>query len=386
MIALIVFGLIPFGIWVYLLAGRGMFWLAKERDDLDQPFAPDVWPSVVAVVPARNEADVIAKAIGSLAAQDYPGPFRIVLVDDQSDDGTAEIARTASAQVGVPDRLEVMTGQPLPSGWVGKMWAVDQGVARASTVAPDYLWLTDADIGHAPDNLRHLVSRAEAGRLSLVSLMVRLKCDSWADRMMIPAFVFFFDMLFPFRWVNQPSRRISAGAGGCMLVRRNALEAAGGIASIKDAIIDDCALAAQLKRQGPIWLGLTLRAESLRAYGSMSEIGRMVSRSAYAQLNYSVLLLAGTLLAMILTYLAPPLAAVFGAGPLRLLGVATWLMMALSFQPMLKLYKASPLWGLALPVIGLLYTVFTVQSAVQVWSGRGGMWKGRAQAQAGVQS
>jgi hopene-associated glycosyltransferase HpnB len=385
MIALIVFGLIPFGIWVYLLVGRGMFWLARERDDLDQPAQPTAWPAVVAVVPARNEADVIAKAVGSLAAQDYPGPFRIILVDDQSDDGTADIAREAAARTGAADRLEVISGRPLPAGWVGKMWAVDQGVARAACVMPDYLWLTDADIGHAPDNLRHLVSRAQAGRLSLVSLMVRLKCDTWADRMMIPAFVFFFDMLFPFRWVNQPTRHISAGAGGCMLVRRTSLEAAGGIASIKDAIIDDCALAGRLKRQGPIWLGLTLRAQSLRAYGSMGEIGRMVSRSAYAQLNYSVLLLAGTLLGMILTYLAPPLAAVFGSGTLRLLGLVTWLMMAVSFQPVLKLYKASPLWGLALPAIGLLYTVFTVQSAVQVWSGRGGMWKGRAQALAGVE-
>jgi hopene-associated glycosyltransferase HpnB len=185
--------------------------------------------------------------------------------------------------------------------------------------------------------------------------------------------------------VNQPSRKISAGAGGCMLVRRTSLQAAGGIASIKSAIIDDCALAARLKHEGPIWLGLTLRAHSLRAYGSMGEIGRMVSRSAYAQLNYSALLLAGTVLGMILTYLAPPLAAVFGSGALRLLGLATWLMMAVSFQPILRLYKASPWWGLALPAIGLLYTVFTVQSAVQVWSGRGGMWKGRAQALAGVE-
>jgi hopene-associated glycosyltransferase HpnB len=384
MIALIVCGLVPFGVWVYLLTARGMFWLARERDDLGEPAAPSAWPAVVAVVPARNEADVIARAISGLAAQDYPGPFRIVLVDDQSEDGTAEIAR-AAAGAGAADRLEVMTGQPLPPGWVGKMWAVDQGVARAASAEPDYLWLTDADIGHAPDNLRRLVSRAEAGRLSLVSLMVRLKCDTWADRMMIPAFVFFFDMLFPFRWVNQPNRKISAGAGGCMLVRRTSLQAAGGIASIKDAIIDDCALAARLKRQGPIWLGLTLRAQSLRAYGSMGEIGRMVSRSAYAQLNYSVLLLAGTVLGMSLTYLAPPLAAVFGSGALRLLGLATWLMMAVSFQPILRLYKASPWWGLALPAIGLLYTVFTVQSAVQVWSGRGGMWKGRAQALAGVE-
>ncbi len=384
MIALIGLGVLPLAIWVYLLLGRGMFWLARERDDRDEPPAPARWPSVVAVVPARNEADVVAQAIRSLVAQDYAGPFRVVLVDDQSDDGTAELARAAAIWSGAEGRLQVISGRPLPSGWVGKMWAVDQGVARASQDSPEYIWLTDADIGHHTNTLRHLVMRAEAGRLSLVSLMVRLKCETWADRLMIPAFVFFFDMLFPFSWVNRPERRVAAGAGGCMLVRRTALEAAGGIAAVKDAIIDDCALAARLKAQGPIWLGLTQRAHSLRAYRSMGEIGRMVSRSAYAQLRYSPLLLAGTLIGMVLTYLAPALTTVFASGPLWFFGVITWLMMAVSFQPMLRLYRQSPLWGLALPVVALLYTAFTIQSAVAVWRGRGGQWKGRAQALAGV--
>ena len=365
-------------IWLYLLLGRGMFWLARERDDRREPAEPAAWPSVVAVVPARDEADVIARSIGSLLAQDYPGPFRVVLVDDQSGDGTAAVARDLPGA----ERLEVLSGAVLPRGWVGKMWAVNQGVAHASASRPDYLLLTDADIGHEPENLRKLVARAEAGRLALVSLMVRLHCRTFAERLLIPAFVFFFDMLFPFGWVNDPGHKLAAGAGGCMLVRRDALEAAGGVGAIKDAIIDDCALAGRLKAQGPVWLGLTLRAQSLRPYEGFGEVGRMVSRSAYAQLGYSPWLLAGTVLGMGVTYLAPGLLALSLHGLPAAMGAATWGLMAISFQPMLRLYRLSPLWGLALPAIGLLYTVFTLQSAVEVWRGKGGMWKGRAQAEA----
>ncbi len=377
-------GVAPVLIWAYLLLGRGLFWLARERDDVGEPAEPELWPAVFAVTPARNEADVIARSVGSLLAQDYPGEFRMILVDDQSDDGTAEVARSIAASLGQQGRLDVISGQPLPKGWVGKMWAVNQGVARASQRAPVYLLLTDADIGHAPDNLRRLVARAEAGDLALVSLMARLSTQTWAERLLIPAFVFFFDMLFPFGWVNDARSKVAAGAGGCMLVRRTALEAAGGIAAIQHAIIDDCALATKLKGQGAIWLGLTQRAESLRPYGSIGDIGRMVSRSAYAQLNYSPWLLAGTVLGMAITYLAPCAAAVLGHGSLQILGVLAWLMMGLSFAPMVRYYRLSPLWGFALPLIGALYTLFTVQSAVQVWQGKGGMWKGRAQAMAGA--
>lgn len=378
----LVTALIGLGIWVYLMLGRGMFWLARERDDRAQPGSPLQWPSVTAVVPARNEADVITQSIGGLLAQDYPGPFRVVLVDDLSEDGTADVARALHGS----ERLEVISGAPLPAGWVGKMWAVSQGVAHASQSRPDYLLLTDADIGHDPSNLRLLVDRAEAGRLALTSLMVRLHCKTFAERLLIPAFVYFFDMLYPFGWVNDASNKVSAAAGGCMLVRREALEAAGGIASIKDAIIDDCALGARLKQQGPVWLGLGTRAWSLRPYLGLGEVGKMVSRSAYAQLNYSPLLLVGTLLGMGLTYLAPPLTALFGHGWAQAAGALTWLLMAISFQPMLRLYRVSPLWGVALPLIGALYTVFTLQSAVQVWQGKGGMWKGRAQAMAGTKA
>ncbi|SHJ59436.1 hopene-associated glycosyltransferase HpnB [Roseomonas rosea] len=374
-------GLLPMLIWLAMLLARGGFWLARDRDDRDTPPEPAQWPAVVAVVPARNEADVIAASIGSLMRQDYPGPFRVVLVDDGSTDRTAETARGAGGTA----PLEVLTGAPLPQGWTGKLWALEQGVRHAtgSGDAPAYVLLTDADIGHAPGNLRALVARAEAGRHALVTLMAELSCVTRAERFLIPAFVFFFQMLYPFAWVSDARRRIAAGAGGCMLVRREALERAGGIASIRTAIIDDCALARRLKAQGPIWLGLTHRAKSLRPYGEVAEIGRMVSRSAYAQLRYSPLLLAGTVLGMVLTYHVPPALAVFGSGWAQAAGMAAWAMMALAFQPMLRFYRVSPLWGVALPAIGAAYTWFTVQSALQVWRGKGGMWKGRAQAMAG---
>lgn len=370
-------GLLPLAIWIYLLAARGGFWLARDRDDVAPPAEPVRWPSVVAVVPARNEADVIARSIGSLLAQDYPGSFRVVLVDDGSSDGTAAAARALAGE----DRLTILTGAPLPAGWTGKLWAQAQGVTAAGT--PDYLLLTDADIGHAPDALRSLVARAEAGEHALVSLMAQLSCANRAERFLIPAFVFFFQMLYPFAWVSRPDRREAAAAGGCMLVRRSALEQAGGIAAIRAEIIDDCALGRRLKQVGPIRLSLTRRAMSLRPYGGVADIGGMVSRSAYAQLHYSLLLLVGTVLGMVLTYLAAPALALFGSGWAQLAGAAAWLLMALSFQPMLRFYRVSPLWGLALPLIGATYTLFTVQSALQVWRGKGGMWKGRSQAMAG---
>ena len=370
-------GLLVFAIWLYLLVARGGFWLTRARDDRERLPPPAQWPSVVAVLPARNEADVIAQSISSLMRQDYPGSFRVVLVDDGSEDGTAAKALAAA---GNDDRLQVLRGAALPAGWTGKLWAQQQGVHEASSGEPDYFLLTDADIGHAPDALRSLVARAERDGLVLVSLMAELSCRSWAERFLIPAFVFFFQMLYPFAWVNDRKRKLAAAAGGCMLVRRDALQRAGGIASIRANIIDDCALARQLKAEGPIWLGLTRRAISLRPYGGLWDIGRMVSRSAYAQLDYSPLLLAGTVAGMTLTYLAPVLLALFGSGLAQAAGLGAWLLMAVAFQPMLRFYRLSPLWGLALPATAATYTLFTVQSALAVWRGRGGMWKGRAQA------
>jgi hopene-associated glycosyltransferase HpnB len=371
---------LSFAIWIYLLVARGGFWLMRERSDANLP-APESWPSVVAVVPARDEADVIATSIGSLLRQDYPGSLRVVLVDDQSTDGTAEIARTLDAS----GRLEVLTGSARPSGWTGKLWALSQGIAHTKANYPgDYLWLTDADIAHTPDNLRALISRAERDKLVLVSEMAKLHCTTGAERFLIPAFVFFFDMLYPFGWVNDPRNATAAAAGGCMLARRDALEAAGGIEQIKGEIIDDCAFGRLMKKQGPIWLGLTDMASSIRPYEGIGEIGRMVSRSAYAQLDYSPVMLAGTVLGMLILYVLPPLAALASSGFAGLFGFLAWAAMAVSFQPMLRFYGVSPLWGIALPVIGLVYTGFTFDSALQFWRGRGGMWKGRAQAMTGV--
>ena len=376
MIAGILFGFLPLAVWLYLLLGRDWFWQLNERDTAGAPRSPKAWPSVVAVVPARNEADVIQKSIGSLLAQDYPGSLRIVLVDDQSrDDGTADLARALNSE-----KLIVMNGAPRPPGWTGKLWAMKQGVERAASFAPEFLWLTDADIAHSPDNLSRLVARAEGGNQVLVSLMARLSCRTAAEHFLIPAFVFFFDMLFPFGAVNDPARPIAAAAGGCMLARRSALEAAGGIEAIRQNIIDDCALARVMKAQGPIWLGLTDRAVSLRPYERLSEIRHMVSRSAYAQLDYSPLKLAGTLVGLVMVYIAPVMTALFAWGVSQLAGWLAWIIMALMFQPILRFYRLSPLWGIALPLIGAFYAGFTFDSAIQHWSGKGGMWKGRAQA------
>jgi len=377
MIAGILFGFLPLLIWFYLLLFHNGFWLLRERDT--QPVTePETWPSVVAVVPARDEADVIGRSIGGLIAQDYPGEFRIVLVDDQSGDGTGAAARSLNSE-----RLTVLTGAARPAGWTGKLWAMSQGSDYAAAFKPDYLWFTDADIAHAPDNLRMLVARAVDGNRVLVSLMARLNCKSAAEHFLIPAFVFFFDMLFPFGAVNNPRNTVAAAAGGCMLVKESALKESGGIAAIRHNIIDDCAMGRAMKRQGSIWLGLTDRAVSLRPYPHIADIRQMVTRSAYAQLGYSPLVLAGTMLGLALVYLAPVMTALFAWGVSQLAGWLAWVIMALMYQPMLRFYRLSPLWGLALPLIGIFYAAFTLQSAIQYWSGKGGMWKGRAQADAG---
>jgi hopene-associated glycosyltransferase HpnB len=374
MMAGILFGFLPLAAWIYLLLFRDGFWRMRERDTLPVS-EPAHWPAVVAVVPARNEADVIQHSIASLIAQDYPGALRIILVDDQSDDGTGELARGLGA-----DRLTVVTGAARPPGWTGKLWAMSQGSELAKAHAPEFLWFTDADIAHGPANLRHLVARAQEKNRVLVSLMARLNCRTPAEHFLIPAFVFFFDMLYPFAAVNDPARKPAAAAGGCMLARRAALEEAGGIAAIRDQIIDDCALGRAMKARGPIWLGLTDRAVSLRPYPHISDIGQMVTRSAYAQLGYSPLLLAGTLAGLVLLYLAPVATALFAWGIPQLAGWLAWAIMAVMFVPILRFYRLSWLWGFALPLIGVFYAAFTLQSAIQHWSGRGGMWKGRAQA------
>jgi hopene-associated glycosyltransferase HpnB len=368
-------------IWLYLVVARGGFWLCSERDGA-APAPLTAWPSVAAVIPARNEAEGIGDTIRSLLRQNYAGPFTIILVDDDSSDGTADVARAAAAQLNAADRLRIIAGQPLPRGWTGKLWAVKQGVETAQSGAhpPDYILLSDADIVYEPEVLADLAARAATNRLVLTSLMVKLRCQSFAERSLIPAFIFFFQMLYPFPWVNRPSGATAAAAGGCMLVRSDALTTAGGIDAIRNALIDDCSLAKRLKAHGPIWLGLTERVHSTRPYPDFEEIRRMVSRSAYAQLRYSPILLAGTVVGMALTYLAPPLLALFADGIARWLGLLAWGLMALAFLPTLRLYRRSPLWGVALPAIALCYMLFTLDSALQYARGKGGLWKGRVQA------
>ncbi len=376
--------------WIYLLVLHGNFWRAGPRLELEATPAPrrGGWPPVVAVVPARNEAEVITRSLSSLLGQDYPGPFSVVLVDDRSDDATAALARRTAKDLGAAERFEIVTSAPLPPGWTGKTWALSQGVEQAQALVPNarYLWLTDADIRHDSRELGALVAKAEAGPLDLVSVMVWLSCQSLWERLLIPAFVFFFQKLYPFAWVNDPGRRTAAAAGGSMLVRHSALERAGGVAAIRGAIIDDCALARTIKRGGPIWLGLADETQSLRPYRGLADIWAMVSRSAYTQLNHSPLLLGVTILGMALLYLVPPVAGIAGvlakhAGA-AVPGVLAWLIMAAMYRPALRLYREPTGMALLLPVAALLYCGMTLDSAWRHWRGKGGGWKGRTYAAA----
>ena len=378
-----IIGSIVLAIWLYLVAARGGFWRAAERDDKSpHPEAAMQWPPVCAVIAARDEAETVGETVASLLRQDYAGQLSVILVDDQSRDATAQRAREAAAACGACDRLVVIAGRPLPAGWTGKLWAQNQRVECAGGMpnAPDYLLLTDADIAFAPGAVTSLVARSQEHNLVLNSLMVKLRCKSFAERMFVPAFVFFFQMLYPFAWANDPQLRTAAAAGGCMLVRRATLAAAGGLAAIRGALIDDCTLAKLLKAHGPIAVALTDRAHSLRAYPSIGDIRRMVSRSAYAQLHYSPALLAGTIVGLALTYLAPVALTVLATGYAQFAGIFAWALMALAFRPILRFYRLSWLWAPALPAIAAIYMAFTLDSAYQHARGRGGMWKGRAQA------
>lgn len=371
-------------IWIYLLCARGGFWRAQERHDRDVPPAPARWPAVTAIIPARDEAETIGKAVSSLLLQDYPGHLDVIVVDDGSTDGTSEAAYAAAAALGAGDGLTVIEGAPPPRGWTGKLWALQQGFERAARAGhADYLLLTDADIVHGPRALIDLVCRAEAGGHVLASVMARLNCRSFAERCAIPAFVYFFQMLYPFAWVGRHDCKTAAAAGGCMLVAAKALKAIGGFGSISDALIDDCALARRLSEQGPIWLGLSESVHSIRRYDGFGPIGRMIRRSAYAELKFSPFRLFAAMLGMILTFIAPPLLALLASGHAALLGAFGWILMMISFQPMLRFYGVSPLWALAMPAIAALYMAWTVQSAIEHMQGRGGSWKGRFQARAG---
>lgn len=362
-------------VWIYLIGARGRFWHGRVRDS-GMPPQPTQWPAVAVVIPARNEAEFIATTVQSLLQQRYPGPLSVIVVDDDSSDGTAAAAMRAAPAS--PERaLTVLSGNGPPAGWTGKLWALKQGIAAAEPSRPDYLLLTDADIVHAPDTLAWLVAKSLADRLVLASLMAKLRCESLAERSHVPAFVYFFQMLFPFSWIARTERATAAAAGGCILVRADALARAGGIGSIRNALIDDCALAAKLKAFGPIWLGLTDRVRSIRPYRTLADVRQMVSRSAYAQLRYSPSRLLGATAGLALMFLAPPLLAILAFGWPRYLGLAVWLAMAASFVPMLRFYRLSPLWSLALPGIALLYLLYTLDSAYRHLRRRGGQWKGR---------
>ncbi|HEY0219890.1 MAG TPA: glycosyltransferase [Afipia sp.] len=369
-------------IWVYLLLGRGGFWLTPKYDDLEPQPAAISWPAIAVVVAARNEADSIADCVASILQQPYPGLLSMVLIDDQSSDGTAELARKAAASVDAADRLTVLAGRELPSGWTGKMWAVHQGLDHVANwpEQPQFVLLTDADIVYSGDVVMRLVARAQTKNLAMASIMAKLRCVSFAERFLIPAFIFFFGMLYPFSWVARADHATAAAAGGCILARWSALQSIGGISSIRGALIDDCALGAKLKKQGPVWLGFSHHVRSVRPAERIDEVGRMISRSAFAQLRYSVTILIGVMAAMALVFLIPVAFALFGDGLNRVFAGVSWLLMALAFQPTLRYYEQSPLWGLALPAIALAYMVFTINSAYQHFRGRGGMWKGRVQA------
>ncbi|MBN8872367.1 MAG: glycosyltransferase [Rhodospirillales bacterium] len=355
-------------IWLYLLLAHGRFWQAGP---ILRPARPLEAPPVAVVIPARDEAESIEATLRSLLAQDYPGPFRVILVDDGSTDGTGTLARAIA-----DPRLTVVDGAPRPAGWSGKLWAVRQGVEEAGD-APLVL-LTDADIVHDPRHLSTLVAQAERRDYDLVSEMVELACDSSAERALVPAFVFFFQLLYPFARVNDPLSATAAAAGGTILIRARALARIGGIDAVRGRLIDDVALATAVKRGGRIWLGHSALARSVRPYPTAGDIWRMVARTAYVQLRYSPLLLAGTTIGMALTWLLPPALALFGHGPARLLGALTWVLLAGSYLPTLRRFRRSPLWAPLLPLVAAFYMAATIGSAVNHYTGRGVAWKGRA--------
>nr|WP_127354023.1 glycosyltransferase [Actinacidiphila soli] len=373
--------------WTWLTLGQGFFWRTDTR--LPPPGEVGTWPAVAVVIPARDEAEVLPVSLPSVLGQAYEGRAEVFLVDDGSSDGTGDIARALAERTGGLALTVTSPGAP-PPGWTGKLWAVRHGIALAAErTDAEYLLLTDADIAHEPDSLRELVSAARAGGLDMVSLMARLRVVTGWERLIVPAFVYFFAQLYPFRWVNRPRARTAAAAGGCVLIRRDAVERAGVPEAIRHAVIDDVALARAVKRSGGrIWLGLADRVDSVRPYPGLAELWRMVSRSAYAQLRHSPSLLAGTVVGLACIYLVPPVAAVAGALTgswwACAAGAAAWGLMAGTYGPMLRYYRQPVWWAPLLPLTASLYLLMTVDSAVQHYRGRGAAWKGRTYARPGA--
>jgi hopene-associated glycosyltransferase HpnB len=383
---------ISLAIWLYLFAARGNFWNLHPLDDDDTTYpALSNWPAVTAIIPARNEAETIAQTIASLTQQNYLGKFSIVVIDDHSEDATAKLAQEF-AQVSRTNpnsniEITILSAPPLQPGWTGKLSALNAGVESVRDQST-YFWFTDADIVHAPDTLARLVARAENNNLDLTSLMVLLRAQTLPEKFLIPPFLFFFLMLYPPQKIANSKSKTAGAAGGCILLRRAALERIGGLASIRNEVIDDCALARAVKhsRAGAnatppkIWMGLTRKSHSLRAYSTFAEIRDMIARTAFTQLRYSTLLLLGTLLGLAITYLAP-IALLFAHDtPTRLVALSTWLLMSLLFLPTVRFYRISTHWSATLPLAALFYAAATFLSATRYWTNRGAQWKGRSQA------
>jgi hopene-associated glycosyltransferase HpnB len=396
-----VLGIITLGIWLHLFFGRGWFWRVGKLDADREPLeTPGEWPQVMAVVPARNEEETIGRAVAGLVKQDYPGAFFVVVVDDHSEDATAGIAQQVADESGVGERVRIVSASALAEGWTGKLWALNEGVFNggvtmsgasgtevpaATPEVPTYYWFTDADVEHVPDTLRRLVVRAERDKLELASLMVLLQAKTLPERALIPAFLYFFLMLYPPKWIADEELGTAGAAGGCILLRREALARIGGLQAIRGEVIDDCALAKAVKLSGgKVWMGLTRKSTSLRAYGTFGEIRDLIARTAFTQLRYSALLLAGTLAGMLLTYVAPLLLLSAHDSTARLLGFAAWLLMSVSFLSTVRFYRLSIIWAPLLPLTAVFYTYATWLSAVRYWRGKGALWKGRAQAPRGI--
>jgi hopene-associated glycosyltransferase HpnB len=358
-------------IWVYLLFGHGRFWQAGP---MLLPAIPRHCPPVSIVVPARDEAEHIGRCLRSLLAQTYGGTLRVILVDDGSNDGTVVVAR----KIGDP-RLTIIDSAPRPQGWSGKLWALSQGVAAADGAL---LFFSDADIVHQPAHLATLVAKLEADGLGMVSEMVALNCSSPAERALVPAFVFFFQLLYPFALVNDPGSGVAAAAGGTVLIRADTLASVGGLDAMRGALIDDVTLAGLVKRRARIWLGHSGLAASIRPYPTAADVWRMVARTAYVQLGYSPWRLAATVAGMGLVWIVPPYAALFGAGLGWLAGLLGWAASSAAYLPTLRRFGCSLLWAPFLPAVALFYTAATLGSAFNHYFGKGVIWKQRAYGQA----
>jgi hopene-associated glycosyltransferase HpnB len=375
---------ISLAIWTGLTFFRAAFWQVRASDGDAAGQEPlSRWPRVVAVVPARNEAETIERCVESLVRQDYAGELQLMVVDDHSEDGTGALASIAAQSAGKVARATILQAEDVQAGWTGKLWALHRGISNAAPSQPEYYWFTDADIVHSPDTLRRLVAKAESQRLDLASLMVLLQAKTIPEKLLIPAFLYFFLMLYPPKWIADRNVRTAGAAGGCILLRREILERIGGISAIRAEVIDDCALAGAVKRSGgSIWMGLTENSVSLRSYTTFGEIRDLIARTAFTQLRYSSLLLVGTIAGMLLTYVAPVIFSFHTQPLIWRMSLAAWALMTLTYLPTVRFYRLSPLWAPLLPLAAIFYSYATCFSAVRYRMGRGGQWKGRAQAPA----